>query len=282
MSEERLSIKSSALKMMLTSMMLICFMGLFIFSQKQLAEINRSSVSPELMVSMPLFAQVLLSGGDRYLAANINGFRVLVTETEKMDKNDYAVQAKLQRDLAWLNPAHEDNYYIAAAILPWNGEFDASQYVLERASQVRLHDWQPPFYLAFNYYYFLKDPAMGAALLNDAAPRVNNQQNAWALQNVAARWLEKGYDTATAAHMVSGMAKNAPPGVFRDYLHKRAERLEDLALLQNLAIQYKEKYAKPPLSLDDLVKSELIDKLPVDPLGKGFKLDEKGMPVFIP
>lgn len=282
MSGGELFVRSPVIKMLVGTIVFIFAMGLFVFSQKQLARINRPSVAPELMVSMPLFAQVLLSGGDRYLAANINGFRVLVAETEKMDRNDYAVQAKLQRDIAWLNPGHEDNYYIAAAILPWNGELDASQYVLERASQARLHDWQPPFYLGFNYYYFLKDPATGAALLNDAAPRVKNQQNAWALQNVAARWLEKGYDTATAAHMVSGMANNAPPGAFRDYLQKRAERLEDLAFLQNLAVQYKEKYSKPPLALDDFVKSGLIDKLPVDPLGKGFQLDEKGIPVFIP
>ena len=282
MSQGRLPARLLVMKIVARVMTLTFLIGLFVFSQKQLAGITRPSVAPELMVSMPLFAQVLLSGGDRHLAANINGFRVLVAETRKMNANDYAVQAKLQRDLAWLNPAHEDNYYIAAAMLPWNEELEASQYVLERAAKARVKDWQPPFYLGFNYYHFFKDPAKGALLLNEAVPRAYTQQDSWALQNIAARWLEKGYDTNTAARMVGSMAENAPLGAFRDYLHKRAERLEELALLQNLAIQYKEKYAKQLLSLDDLVKSGLIDKLPVDPLGKGFELDEKGMPVFIP
>jgi hypothetical protein len=51
-----------------------------------------------------------------------------------MKAEDYAVQAKLQRDIAWFNPLHEDNYYIGAAMLPWNGELDAAQYVLRKAS----------------------------------------------------------------------------------------------------------------------------------------------------
>ena len=41
----------------------------------------RDPVQPELLVSLPRFAQVLLAGGDRHLAANLAGFRVLVAET---------------------------------------------------------------------------------------------------------------------------------------------------------------------------------------------------------
>jgi hypothetical protein len=172
------------------------------FAQHRLSGLTRATAAPELLISLPRFAQVLMAGGDRYLAANLAGFRVLVADTGRMRAEDYAVQAKLQRDIAWFNPVHEDNYYIGAAILPWNGELDAAQYVLRRASDARTFDWYPLFHYGFLFYHFRKDPATGAQWLLKGVPRVSNQQDAWALQNVAAAWIEKGYQTANAATMV--------------------------------------------------------------------------------
>jgi hypothetical protein len=57
---------------------------------------------------------------------------VLVADTGAHERRRLCGAGKLQRDIAWFNPAHEDNYYIAAAILPWNGQVDAAQYVCAR------------------------------------------------------------------------------------------------------------------------------------------------------
>jgi hypothetical protein len=207
---------------------------------------------------LPRFAQVLMAGGDRYLAANLAGFRVLVADTGRMNAEDYAVQAKLQRDIAWFNPAHEDNYYIAAAILPWNGQLDAAQYVLRRASEARTFDWYPLFQYGFLFYHFRKDPATGAQWLLQGVPRVTNQQDEWALQNLAAIWIEKGYQTANAATMVDAMAANSPPGAFRNYLQVRARRLRDLAALQDAATLFREVTGRAGWKkLEELVSSWL-------------------------
>ncbi|MBK7673950.1 MAG: hypothetical protein IPJ27_03830 [Candidatus Accumulibacter sp.] len=205
------------------------------YAQYRLSALARPTAAPELLISLPRFAQVLMAGGDRYLAANLAGFRVLVADTGRMNGEDYAVQARLQRDIAWFNPLHEDNYYIGAAILPWNGELDAAQYVLRRASDARTFDWYPLFHYGFLFYHFRKDPATGAQWLLKGVPRVTNQQDEWALQNLAAIWIEKGYQTANAATMVDAMAANSPPGAFRNYLQVRARRLRDLAALQDAA-----------------------------------------------
>lgn len=249
-------------------------------SLQRLAARARANPQAELLVSLPRFAQVLLAGGDRHLAADLSGFRVLVAATERMGAEDYAVQARLQEDIAWFNPAHEDNYYIAAAFLPWNGHLDAAQQVLRQAAEARPRDWQPFFYLGFHHYHFLKDPAEGARWLLAAVPRAQEQQEQWALQNVAARWLEKGYSTATAAQMVETMASSAPPGNFRKYLQVRAKRLQDLARLRDLARVYQRREARPLAKISDLVTAGLIDEIPTDPLGAGYALDTEGMPSF--
>lgn len=250
------------------------------WSMVALDSVPRIRAQAELLVSLPLFAQVLLAGGDRHLAANLNGFRVLVAATDKMSEADYAAQARLQEDVAWLNPAHEDNYYIAAAILPWSGEIEAAGRVLRRAADARLADWQPLFYLGFHHYYFLNDPVTGGRLLLEAVPRARDEPDRWALQNVAARWFEQGYDTVTAAGVVDAMAKGAVAGNFRRYLQLRAQRLLDLARLQDAVHAYRGRNGVAPGKLDDLVSDGLIGAIPHDPLGEGYALDDEGIPVF--
>lgn len=247
---------------------------------QRLSELPRATAKPELLIALPRFAQVLLAAGDRYLAANLAGFRVLVAETAHMRPEDYAVQAKLQRDIAWFNPAHEDNYYMAAAILPWNDQVDAADYVLRKASEARTFDWYPLFHYGFLFYHFRHDPATGAQWLLKGVPRVKSQQDAWALQNVAAAWIEKGYDTANAAGLVGAMAANAPRGAFRNYLQVRADRLRDLAALQDAAARFRERYGKDVQGLDELVSSGLITEIPKDALGFGFGLDASGRPML--
>lgn len=241
---------------------------------------RKADTSPELLVSLPRAAQVVMAGGDRNLAANLAGVRVLVADTQRMNLADYAVQARLQEDIAWLNPAHEDNYYIAAALLPWNGQLDAAQFILKRASEKRVFDYQPVFYYAFNYYHFLRDPATAAKLLLDAAERPTDQGDRWAMQNLASRWIERGYQTATAAGIVAAMAASSPPGGFRKYLEARARRLSDLARLKDLAEDYRRRFGRPLRELDELVTAGLIDAIPADPFGQGYALTPDGDPVF--
>lgn len=220
--------------------------------------------------------------GDANLAANLSGFRVLVADVSRMKKADYQIQANLQRDISWLNPAHEDNYYIAAAILPWEGETIISDYVLSRASKARPFDWQPLFYEGFGWYFFRKNPTRGAEIILRAVPRARDVQDQWALQNVAALWIEKGYRTDEAARRVEAMAKSSPRGGFQKYLAVRAERLRDLEKLQQLAERFERHSAKRLTSLDELVKAGLISELPTDPLGMGFSVDAEGRPMFAP
>ena len=252
----------------------------YLLASEALVQKPRVGTEAEFSVRLPVMAQVLMSAGDRHLAADLNGFRVLVAETARMSKDDYAIEAGLQRDISWLNPAHEDNYYIAAAILPWGGQLEATQYVLQRAGAARPFDWLPLFHLGFNYYHFYRNPVKGAEILLSAVPRATDQQDQWALQNVAALWIERGYRLADAAGRVEAMANAAPPGGFRKYLLVRAARLRELDRLRDLARQYEQQYGHAPASLDDLVRAGLTASIPTDPLGIGFSLDAKGEPVF--
>lgn len=258
----------------------LCAFMAYLFAVQRLASQAPAAPGPELVTTLPLSAQVLFAGGDRHLAANLSGFRVLVAETQYMRAEDYAVQARLQDELSWLNPGHEDNYYIAAAILPWAGEVEATQRILERAARKRTFDWLPLFYYGFGRYYFYKDPAGGSQALSAAIPRAQDAQDATSLRVLAMAWAEKGYSTGTAAGVVSAMAATAPKGALRNYLQRRADRLQALTSLRDAAQTYEQRYGRRPGSLNDLVTSGILPALPVDPFNQGYELDAQGQPVF--
>jgi tetratricopeptide (TPR) repeat protein len=243
--------------------------------------VPHAGVVQEMQVALPRFVQVAMAGGDRYLAANMATWRALVASTENMQKDNYVIQGRLQADAAWLNPSHEDNFYVAAAILPWFGELEAAQYVLRRASESRPYDWQPALYYAFNIYHFERDPARAAQWLQRAAPKIPSENDRYILEGIAVSWFEKGYQPATALKVIESMAATARSGGFKKYLLVRAERLRSLVTLQEAGERYRTRYGKRIRSLQDLVDARLIAAIPVDPFGFGFGVNAEGTPVLL-
>ncbi|HLA35102.1 MAG TPA: hypothetical protein VJ001_09605 [Rhodocyclaceae bacterium] len=214
------------------------------------------------------------------MAANLNGFNVLIADTSRMKPEDYAIQAGLQQDISWFNPFHEDNYYIAASILSWGGQVPATQTILRRAGNARTFDYLPLFHYGFNLYHFYNDPVRGAEALLAATPRASAVQDQWALQNIAAQWIERGYRLDEAAYRVEAMAKSAPPGNFRRYLAVRAARLRMLEELRKHALRYQHISGRKLESIDELVAAGIVAALPQDPLKVGFAIGPDGMPIF--
>lgn len=252
----------------------------FALAQGQIQRVKRSQVNAEIAISLPSFIQVVLAGGDRYLAASWSSIRALVTETIRMGPEDFRVLAEVQRDASWLNPAHEDNYYIAAAILPWEGQLEAAQTILRRATLSRPFDVSPPFYYAFNLVHFSGDGLGAAAWLRQAAAKVPSPEQALMLESFAVRWLDRSQDIELAARMADEMAAQTKRKDFADYLRLRGQRLRDLAMLRRAASSYAEKFGRPAATLADLVQSGIVKNLPADRIGSGFAIDSRGVPIF--
>lgn len=230
-----------------------------------------------MRVSPPLFIQVLLSGGDRFLAANVTVFRALTLAPEHQDANRLSVQARIQKDAVWLNPYHEDNYYLAAAGLSWNNHLDEAQHILKRASHARSFDMLPPFYFAFNEYYFNQNPTLGAQWLKIASSHTTNLQDKMGLQRLASNWIVKGKNRKQAHIMLKTLAEQSHYSILRKQTLQRAKRVEHLIALDEAIAAYKIKFHTPPKTLEQLVTDHIIDALPIDPLGSGYTIDSEGV-----
>ena len=248
----------------------------FAATAERLKTVPRQTVSLEIQVALPLFVQVIMTAGDRFLAANLAAIRALVVETSKMRTEDYRILGKVQEDASWLNPAHEDNYYVATAILPWNGELDATQNILARASKARPFDYQPAFYYAFHQLHFKGDAVGASAWLREAAEKLPSDEERLIMQNFAARWIDRAGDVDLAIRVVEAKAKQAKRKDFRAYLELRVTRLKSLKELRAAAASYRERFGRAPLQLQELVGAGLMPAIPADPFGFGFEVDKQG------
>lgn len=248
----------------------------FVTTAERLKSAPRQSVSVEMQVALPLFVQVFMAMGDRYLAADLAAIRALVVATDKMQPDEFRILAKVQKDVSWLNPSHEDNYYIAFAMLAQYGELDAAQTILARATRARFFDYQPAFFYGFNQWYYKHDPVGAAAWMREAAKKLPDPDQQLTMQNMAARWLDKAQDTELAIRVVEAMAKEVRRKDFRAYLELRVQRLRQLHQLRTAAAAYRERFGKTLSTLQELVDSGMLPVLPQDPFGFGFGFDKQG------
>ena len=255
--------------------LLLAWLG-FTTASSRLEKLQPTATSEEMQVALPRFIQVLLAGGDRFLATNIAVFRALTVNTDNQKADRFAVQARVQSDAAWLNPYHEDNYYLAAAALSWNGQLNAAQQILASASTARSFDMLPPFFYAFNEYYFRHDPINGAEWLKIAAKHTPSEQERLSLNRLAANWMVKGQDRQQALKMLEAMAAQSRYASLRRQILQRAERVKQLIQLDEAIATYQTQHQRLPISLDELVTSKTLKGLPLDPLGQGYTLDNQG------
>lgn len=244
------------------------------FSVTQLPRVRLES---EMRLSLPPALQIIMAGGDRYLAANIGVFRALMVGVHDLQPETYDTLASVQRSAAVLNPSHEDNYYTANAILPWNEKVTETQEILQRATNARTRDFYPPFFLAFNRMKFERDIKGAVQDLLVAAERAEGQ-NKIALKHMAANWTERSDDARIGVAILKGMAGSTRDPEYKRLLEARSIRLSGLVKLRDAASSFSKEHSRPPLNFDELVQSGYLTAIPHDPFQIGYRLDAKGIP----
>ncbi len=254
---------------------LLCY-GLVLGPLKSLPRAHEDDF---LRVVIPGYIEVLLAGGDRHLAANIGVFRAMMIGGDVKDELTYEVQAKVQRQVAILNPRQEDNSYIAAAILPWWGQVDEAQFILDRATKSRDWDFMPPFYQGFNEYYFNKNYEQAADLVQLSASRTEGV-NRESFKAVAAKWISMGDDPRAAIGVIAALKDASYDPQIQRLLQGRIDRLKILLALRQAAGRYQQERGESISSLEQLVSAGYLEGIPNDPFGYGFHLDSDGLVQF--
>jgi hypothetical protein len=227
--------------------------------------------SPEIKDRVVISAPVLIGlfGGDRYLAANFETMRLAATgmESGRVDSS-YLIRA--QREVARLNPCHEDNYYLANGLLTWGGAVTEGNEILRAAMDCRFWDGMPGFFYAVNKSFFDRDIDEAERALRLSAARW--PENEAALLKFAVMLRVKSIaDEQMALNYLTQQRDSSANPKLRAMFDKRVLRLQQLIALRAAQRRY-EKSHGPLTDLQQLVSAGVLPALPEDPLQLGYEL----------
>lgn len=227
------------------------------------------AIEGRVVIAAPIL--LVLFGGDRHLAANLETMRLAATGVD-WGQADIGYLIRAQQEVAKLNPCHEDNYYLANGLLTWGGADREGTEVLRRAMQCRFWDELPAFFYGFNQAFFNKNIAEASRALELAAQRATG--NAAGFRKMAVMiQAEKFADEQLALNYLMQQRDSASDPKLQDMLNKRVVRLEGLIDLREAQRRYEGEHG-PLTALEQLVEKRSIDNLPEDPLRLGYELHD--------
>lgn len=224
----------------------------------------------KVVLSAPI--QVLMYAGDRYLAANIESIRVAaIGPTEETALADYRIRAHSL--VSRLNACHEDNYYLANAMLSWGGSVEAGNHVLQRATHCRFWDEFPPFFLGFNQYFFNRNIDSAIKAMETAAAR--SEQNGPTLKRIAIVMESKKLnDEKMAAAYLREQRDQTTDSKLAQSLDRRLKRLQGLITLRDAQAEYEKRFEQPLTHPQQLIERGILSSFPEDPMRLGYVFEE--------
>ncbi len=230
---------------------------------------RQNSRPAQVVVTGPI--QLLLYGGDRYLAANVETIRAAASARD-IDAQEFRLRAHTV--VSRLNPCHEDNYWIGNAALSWGGAEDEGFELLKNAMHCRYWDEWPAFFYGFNQHFFLHDLPEAQHALEIAAER--SPTNATAFRTFSTMVsIGDIDDTRMALKMLQRERDQAKDPALREMLEKRVVRLTGLIQLRDAQTTFEERFNKPLTRPQELLETGLLEDFPNDPLGLGYEFREQ-------
>jgi len=171
-----------------------------------------------------------------------------------------------------LDPWFWDAYLLADTILTWDfRRIDLANTLLFKAREHRTTDFQVPYHIGFNYFYFLKDNANGAKYLLEAArlPKAPSYLSA-----LATRLSMYQNQYAPAILFLNDILKTTQSSELKKQLETRLETLFIMDSLEKEVHEFKKRFGSFPDHLSDLVDKGLVESIPDDPYGGKFVLLE--------
>lgn len=225
----------------------------------------RNSVTFQNTINAPLLpsnALKIIAGEFKGLAADFLMLEIsafIDAGSEKSDADWDRISFHYAQAMA-LDPYFSQTYRMIQAFLPLKGRAEKTNELLEIARQHLTWDWYPAFYIGFNYFNELKDYEKASKYLLEAskikgAPPV--------LATLGARLKQRSGQTVAAIAFLKTMMQNPDYDEnAKKLLAARIKVLEGVLQLERAIETYKRKFGRPIQTLNDLVTSGILERLP--------------------
>lgn len=191
-----------------------------------------------------------------------------------LDDEDWRFITQSLETVTDLDPYFLDPYLLGEGLLVWEaGKIDEANHLLEKGRQHRKNDWQIPFYIGFNYFYFQTNYEKGAEYLM-AASRLPDSPEF--LPSLAARLSYYGDQVKTAILFLKAVSSQTSDPRIKARLEKRLTAMERAAFLEEATAKFKIEQGRLPKDIGELVSRGYVDKLSQDPYGGAWVILQNG------
>lgn len=167
-----------------------------------------------------------------------------------------------------------DPYVLVTMTIPWEKAMvDRANALLLKAAEARVQDYRPYFYLWFNHYQILRDPASAGKYLRLASQKPGAPPY---LTTLAARMSLYSGNTWEGVRFLEQMIVNTSNPVLKKEWGVRLESLKRIALLEDKVAEYLKLFGKRPEDLQELIGKGLLAEIPSDPYGGTFFVTRDG------
>ncbi len=186
---------------------------------------------------------------------------------------DLQGMSRLLHGAVQLDPYNMDAYYFAQGFLTWDAkQFKVANELLDYGMKYRTWDWYLPFFAGFNHAYFLKDYPKAATYYQRAGELSNNSL----FINLAGRYMQEAGRTDLAIAYLTAMEQNEKnPALKKEYLI-RLTAFREVRRIEEARDRFRQQRGVLPHSMEQLLQSDLLTPVPVDPYGGNFYLEADG------
>ncbi|MBI2354921.1 MAG: hypothetical protein HYV06_07820 [Deltaproteobacteria bacterium] len=227
------------------------------------ATLKFMSADQKLFVGSSLVMKVIIYfGGLAELAKN----RIIIPP-------DYPAMSRTIHAAVKLDPYNIDAYYFAQAFLTWDArQFTIANDLLREGMKYRTWDWYLPFFIGFNYAFFLKDFDSAAQYYRKAGELSGQELHI----SLAGRYMQEAGQTDHAIAYLTVMAKGARSPMARKTFETRLVAFKQVKRIELARDAFREKHGRLPSSLHALIESGYLADKPVDPYGGEFFIAADG------
>ncbi len=215
-----------------------------------------------------------LSGEFKGMAANYFLLEAasLVGGRQEMTDADWDAVARILEQSSSLDPYFRQTYRLAQATLPWHAQkYKETLTILERSKSHLPWDWQPGFFIGFDYHFFLADNLTASQKLMEAS-RVPGAPAT--LATLASRLASKAGHTSAAIDFLTAMYEKTDDEETKNMLAERIVALLGVETLQSAIDRFQAQFGRMPDTLEELVHTSTLSAIPPNPYGRPYVLKD--------
>ena len=258
------------------AIVILVFLFVLTFNKVELLKTDSKDAGRRIFVPSSKFLKPAVLGYDSMAAAFYWLKTIQYIGDSTQSKRKYPQIYPLLNLVTDLDPKFEYAYEVGGVILSvYAKRIEESIALLKKGDKEGLGYWEIPFFIGFNYFYYLGDYDSAARYISKAAQMPRHPAY---LPKLAARLYAQAGSPELALDFLQRVYENTQDENVKRALEERMKDVlveRDVTFLNKALKIYRERYGKYPVDINLLVSKGIIKELPKEPFGGHYYIDSR-------